>query len=246
MAGYDYAAWLQAVNAILEFDLANTTTDAPFGSPNADANAWVARAIEYAEQRIYRELDLLATRVADDSAETIADTRIFTLPTSMGTFIVLEQVKIEVGGIFQPPLLPVSKDALEAMWPFNTAPTVPSIPRVWCPVDGKYILLGPAPDAQYPVECFGTIRPTPLSAENPVTDLTTYLPDVFLAATMISWSAFQRDYGQGADDPKLALSWEQVYGDALKSAGVEEFRKKLMSQGWSTRQPNPLATPPQT
>src|SRR5262249_44461553 len=50
--------------------------------------------IDYAEQRMYRELDLLATRVTDSSASTSTNNREFLLPTAVGTFLVVESINI--------------------------------------------------------------------------------------------------------------------------------------------------------
>lgn len=226
---FDYPGWITTVATIIEYPIVTAASAQP--SSNDDFNIWVPNAISYAENRIYRELDLLSTRVTDATGQTVANTRLFPLPTSKGNFIVLEQVKITFNGQPQPPLFPVSKDALEAMWPFDVAPSVPSVPTMWCPLDQKTILLAPAPDDVYDVECFGTIRPAPLSATNTTTFLTDNLWDLFFAATMVSWCGFLRDYGQQADDPKLALSWETAYQTAFKSADAEELRKKLMEPG---------------
>lgn len=226
---FDYPGWITTVATLIEYPIVTPASAAP--SSNDDFNTWIPTAINYAENRIYRELDLLSTRQTDPSGLTVANTRAFPLPTDKGNFIVLEQVKITFNGQPQPPLFQVSKDALEAMWPFDVAPSVPSVPTMWCPVDQTSIMLAPAPDDIYPVECFGTIRPAPLSAANTSTFLTENLWDLFLAASMVSWSGFMKDYGQAADDPKLALSWEAAYMTAFKSADAEEMRKKLMEPG---------------
>jgi hypothetical protein len=234
--GYDYASWLEGVNSILEFDLVDPTSATPFGTDQI--NQFMPRAIEFAEQSVYRDLDLLATRVTDSSGVTTGSSRTFTLPTDIGRFIVLEQVSLTVGDQRQAPLLPVSKDALDAFWPSDTPPGTPSIPTMWCPVDQVSILLGPAPDAAYTVNCFGTQRPQALSSTNVTTLLTLYEPDLFFAGTMIAWADFQRD-------TEMAGAWQAVYQQKLQSVNVESFRSKLMSQGWTTRLPSPIASPQQ-
>lgn len=271
MAGYTFSEWISAIAVLLEYD--NTITNPAAAAPSTSSafNTIYPRAIEYAEQRIYRELDLLMTRVTD-FAVAMPATRLFTLPTNTGIFVVLEQVSISVGLIKQPPLLPVSKDALDAIWPndlnflyladdqgnyittdlgqliqLGPDPSNPvSVPALWAQVDQKTILLGPAPDQGYVVTCFGTQRPTPLSSTNPVTILTQFLPDLFLAATMIFFTGYQRDFGAQSDDPKMAQSWESQYQALMKSAAVEEARKKWQGPGWSSRLPSPIASPPQT
>jgi hypothetical protein len=244
--GYSYSEWINAVAVLLQYD--GTITDAASASPSSNAafNIAYPRAIEYAEQRIYREVDLLLTRVTDRTGALTPDSRTFTLPTDQGVYVVLEQLAVFVGGVRQPPLLPMAKEALEAMWPSDTAPAAPSVPTFWCPVDQVSVLVAPAPDIAYTVECFGTQRPAPLSAANTTTFLTTYLPDLFLAGSLVWWYGFQRDFGGMSSDPQTAVSWESQFQTLLKSADVEEARKKWSSQGWTSRTPAPLATPPQT
>lgn len=244
--GYAYSDWINAVAVLLQYDqtIIAPTTASP--SSNAAFNTFYPRAIEYAEQRIYREIDLLLTRVTDSSAALTPSNRTFTLPTDVGVYVVLEQLSVLVGGVAQSPMLPVAKEALEALWPSDVPPTTPSVPTMWCPVDQKTVLVAPAPDIAYVAKCFGTQRPAPLSSSNVTTFLTTYLPDLFLAASMCSWSGFQRDYGAQSSDPQNAVSWESQFTTLLKSADVEEARKAWRSSGWTNRAPMPLATPPQT
>jgi len=82
------------------------------------------------------------------------------------------------------------------------------------------------------MEVIGTIRPTPLSVSNTTTFLTNYLSDLFFAACMSSVSGYMRDYGTQADDPKLAMSWENQYAQRLASANREEMMRKFQSGDW--------------
>lgn len=242
-AGYTYSDYVNAVAALLQYDATITNAAAAAPSTFAPFNTMLPRAIEYGEQRMYQELDFLLTRATASAAMT-ANSRIFTVP---GNILVLEQVAPIVGGARQPPLLPMSKDMLEQLYPSDAAPTVPSVPTYFAPVDQNTILVAPPPDSNTnKLECFGTIRPAPLSSTNAATVLTTYSPSAFLACTMVFWAGYQRDFGQQSDDPKMALSWESTYQTLTKPALIEEFRKKFQSQGWSPRLPSPIATPSQT
>lgn len=243
MAGYDYPTYVADIGSALEVPVTDATSATPFD--NADYNNWLPRAIEYGEQRIYRELDLMFTHISDTSKTLTANNRLFSLPTSQGAFIVVEEINV-TGPDGPAQLLPVSKQYLDFVWPSNSSLTSPSVPIYWCPFDQTTIYVGPPADSTYPIEVIGTIRPAPLSSTNISTVITGYLPDLFMAATMISWTGFQRDYGQSADDPKLALSWEQVYQTALASAGIEQMRVRFQAAGWTSRLPSPIATPPQT
>jgi hypothetical protein len=82
-----------------------------------------------------------------------------------------------------------------------------------------------------------------LSATNTTTFISNYLPDVFIMASMIYVSGYQRNFGRANDDPQMAVSYESQYQALLKSALVEEARKKFDASGWSSQSPSPVATP---
>ena len=93
------------------------------------------------------------------------------------------------------------------------------------------------------VEVVGTYRPNSLSATNTTTFISQYLPDVFIMASMIYISAYQRNFGRANDDPQMAITYESQYQALLKGASVEESRKKFEASGWTSQGPAPIATP---
>lgn len=202
--------------------------------------------ITYAEQRIYRELDLLSTIVRQNGTLT-ANSRNFTLPTGSGRFVTTQGFNV-----FTPvsttttrnQLVPTTRDYLDATWPSETASTTPSIPANFAMITDQTIIVGPPPDTAYTVEVIGTIRPAPLSATNTNTFLTDYLPDLFLAASMIFASGYQKNFGSQSDDPKMSVSWESQYVSLKESALVEQLRDKWQSVSWSSMSPSPIASPP--
>ncbi len=203
--------------------------------------------IDYAEQRMYRELDLLATRITDTTGSLVASNRNFTLPTTQGTFLVVEQVNVitpataTVSSGTRVPLVNTSRDVIDICYPSNTSGN--TIPEFFAMVNNANIIVGPPPDQSYPVEVVGTQRPTPLSSANPSTILTQMLPDVFIAASMVFGAGYMRDFGSQSDNPQMAQSWEGQYTKLMQSANVEELRKKYQSQGWTDQIPTPIATP---
>lgn len=201
--------------------------------------------IDYAEQRCYRELDLLSTVVRDSSATLTSNNRNFTLPTSLGKFIVVSAVNVITPVSTAPEsgtrnaLIPVRLDFLDTVYNSASGATVP---RFFARYDENSIAVGPWPNNDYTVEVIGTIRPTPLSVSNTTTFLTDYLPDLFMAASMIFASGYQRNFGAQSDTPQMAQSWESQYQTLLASAKTEETRKKFASFGWtplSTTAPTP-------
>lgn len=75
------------------------------------------------------------------------------------------------------------------------------------------------------------------------TFISLYLPDVFIMASMIYISAYQRNFGRANDDPQMAVTYESQYQALLKSAIVEEARKQFESSGWASQGPATVATP---
>jgi hypothetical protein len=69
---------------------------------------------------------------------------------------------------------------------------------------------------------------------------------LFLAAALACGYGYLKDYGAAADDPQSGISWEKKYTGQLKSAIVEEGRKKFQAQGWGAQGTSPEATPPRT
>lgn len=219
--------------------------------PETDANflAMIPNAIDDAEQRIYRELDLLATVVTDATGITTASNRNFAIPGGNAFRVIQDMNIITPAGVTDPelgtrnPLLPVSKEVLDVLFPSVAAA---GVPQYVARVTQSTVVLGPWPLAAYTVEVVGTQFPPPLSASNDTTFLTQYLPDLFLAAAMVYGAAWQQNFSAMGDNPPQGTNWESHFKTLLTSASVEEFRKKFGSEGWSDKQPDPIATPPRT
>lgn len=219
---YTYATFLAEFAAMLEYD----TDDAIF-------LAMLPGAIRYAEERIYREIDLAAEVKRDSTGALIAGNRAFTLPTGQGNFRVVKGVNVitpagtAASAGKRNPLVAVSRDGLDALWPDDAANQ--GLPQLYAVLDNNTILVGPSPDAAYTVEVVGVIRPEALSTTNASTYLTATYPDLFFAAAMIHGAAFKRNFGAQSEDPKMALSWEAQYQTLKASALAEEGRRETDS-----------------
>lgn len=160
-----------------------------------------------------------------------------------GIFIVTKQIRPIVGGVRQQPLEWVTRDYLDFAWPDETSPGANILPVQVCPVDQVTVLVGPAPDQAYGFETVGTMRIPKLSATNFTNFLTQQFPDLYVAASMVFFFGFQRDFGGQASDPQTAQSWENQYKTLLTGAGVEEIRKRFADMYPSPT--NPSAPPAQ-
>ena len=237
---YTYSTWITQFSNLLVI-----------GSTDSNFLTMTQGAIDYGEQRLYRELDLLATRVTDASTTVSSGNRNFTLPTGTGTFLVVEGINtISPVGLSatssgsRNPAMFTSREVIDVCYPSNSVVT--GVPLFAAMASNTQVILGPAPDAAYTVEVIGTQRPTTLSSANTTTILTTMLPDLWMAATMIYGTGYQRDFGGQADDPKQSGSWENMYNTLIQSANVEELRKRYQSQGWTNQTPNQIVTPQRT
>lgn len=216
----NYSSFQTALQTALVFDSVANTDFANIVLPNA---------IEYAESRCYRDLDMLATRESA-TVSTVADT-----PTvSAANFIVIQSVESD-----GTPLQQVDLQALRYMFSGSTT----GEPIYWANVTNSQIQLGPTPDDSYDINVFGTRRPAALSVSNPTTPLTTYCPDLFFAAAMVWGTGWQRDFGAQAGDPASAVSWEAQYKTLLPTALSELYRQKGQASAWSPLATSPVSTP---
>lgn len=196
--------------------------------------------IDYAEQRIYRELDLMNTRTVDATGSFNTLTRDFALPTTNGSFVVVESMNAISAMGDRTPMVPVTKEYINAVYG-NTATT--GTPQYFATITSTYYLIAPTPDDTYTAEVIGTIRPTALSSSNTTTLITQYVPDLFMAASMIFAFGFQRDFGGESDDPKSASSWEQQYQNLLQSAVREQLRTRFEGAAWTPMADAPIQPP---
>lgn len=216
----------------------------PLNLEDSNFESIIPRMIEYAELRIYRELDFLSTVTATTGLLT-ANSRNVTMPTGI---IVLNDVNIitpssttnpDLGT--RKPLQRVSLEYINAVYPSVSGATVPAY---YALLSDTAVRLAPWPDAAYTAEFIGTTRPDPLSPTNTTTFISENLPDLFVAASMVFGAGYQRDFGAQSDDPKMAQSWENQYQTLKAGCNAEELRKKAEAPGWSPLTPSPAANTP--
>jgi hypothetical protein len=211
--------------------------------------------IDYASLRICRDLDLMFTSVSlhGTGYKLTAGNRNLSFSQDLpdGTsFVVSEQINLIVDASeptnpdtgTRVPLMPTTKEFLDAVYGSAVAANRGQ-PKYFVPFNETMFFVGPAPAVDYYVEVVGTIRPASLSETVPVTFISEYLPDLLVMASMIYISAYQRNFGKESDDPQMAQSYEGQYQLLLKSAVVEEARKKFGAAGWSSQSPATVATP---
>jgi hypothetical protein len=240
---YTYASFQSALALNMAIPNANVA------SPNFVAI--LPTIIDYAEQRCYRDLDLLNATLTITSALTALQRIQSLAPATNGLpILILENFNVVLSTGERVQLYPTSREFIDSIY---GGPQSAAMPQYYGMVDDQDIVLGPWPDQAYACEFIGKFRPVPLynatppSGGNPGTQttyLTSILPDLFLAAAMISAAGYQKNFGAQADDPKMAMAWETQYQSLLPTAKAEEMRKK--QHGWMalTSQQAPPPTPP--
>lgn len=237
MAGYSYSTYVTALQTLIVSQ-----------SPDPAFTAILPSCIDYAEQRIYRELNLISTVTTDVTTVTVPSTREVTIPND---FVVVNDIAIFTPAGTGPTdgtrksLIPVSRSGLDVLWPSSQDT---SEPELFAMVDQWSMVLGPSPDGIYTMEVVGTQRPAALSASNTTTFISQRLPDLFMAASMCFMALYQRNFasaqGQSGNDPLMAGNWESQYQAHLTSAATEEALKHHWGSAWTSQPAPPQASPP--
>jgi hypothetical protein len=204
-------------------------------------------AISYAENRIYSDLMLLATRQSNTTLATTAGSRTINMTA-------LPLVVAEGFGLCSPtgsttatgtfyPYEECSLDMIDILWPEQSVTLAPSaadnLGRWWALLDADTIVVAPTPDAAYTAVITGLFQPEELSASNPTTYLTAEYPELMTTATMIYLSGWvKKNYGAQSEDPKMAVSYESQYAALKDGALLEEMRRRGMTPNLP-RQPLP-------
>lgn len=191
--------------------------------PETDAGfvAILPQIIDYAEGRIYKDMDFLATAALDTSRSFAIGNREVDYPSLM---IAVESVSVISAGT-RTPLREVSLEFLNAIWP--TVATTGTV-SWWARVDGTKIAVAATPAAASTVEFYGKKRPAAMSSTTTTTYIGTNHSELLVTACMIFASGYQKNFGSQSDDPKMAMSWEQQYTKLLQSSLADEARRKGM------------------
>lgn len=220
-----------------------------FNAGDANFLANLPSCIDYATDRITRELNLLDTVTSNSTIVLATGTRLVSLSSLSPVFNVLMDINVLTPvGTTSPDLglrNPLTIQSRAFMNQTYGSATVTGVPQYFSMVTDQSILVAPYPDHTYNLEIVGTIRPVPISSGAPTNWISTYLPDLFLAASMIQVSGFKMNFGAQADDPQQAMSWENQYTKLRDSAAVEDAMRKYFSTGWCPDLPtqfNPART----
>ena len=212
---------------------------AQFNSSDPNFTSNLQSCLDYAQNRINRELNLLNTVSVNNTITSTIGVRAVSI-SSINANVLQNINVITPHGTTNPelgnrnPLINVDKSWLD--WTYG-ATGVNAQPKYFAMLDNQTILLGPWPDQVYTLNIYGTYWPIGLTVSNTTTFISTYLPDLLLAASMVQMSGYMKNFGSQADNPQQAVSWETQYVSLRDSAGVEDARRKFQSTGWTSDLP---------
>lgn len=235
MTGLTYNSYLNQISTLAVVEPSNTAF-----------LEILPQAISYAELRIQRDLDFLSNQVSNTTYSASTNNSIVAL--NPADFITVQSVSLS-STTPHTPLLPVTKEFLQYVYPVGSTTGAPQYFAMYggdTATGGQTamnIRLGPIPDQNYNLNITGTVHTAPLSVANSTTFISTYLPDLFIMASMIYVSGYQRNFGRLNDDPQMAVTYESQYQALLAGAKTEEFRKKFQASAWSSLSTSPVATP---
>lgn len=241
--------WNTWVSAVANLAVEDVSLVGGVMTGNAQFNQALATAISYAENRIQRDMDLLALETSRGYVLASGNNLLAIPPTD---FVTVRT--IEVNGA---PLLPVSKEFIQNTYPSGSTLGPPQYFAMYGggASDGgnaaSNILFGPPPDQPYAATFTGTIRAPSLyySAVNPVaatatTYISSVLPDLLVMCAMVSISAYQRNFsGMSANDANMPVSYETQYQELMNAARTENLRARFAASAWSSTATSQAATP---
>lgn len=215
---------------------------APWTGTDAAFNQLYPNATQYAENRIYRDIPMLAQRIEDTSLVTTAGQRQVSLVGTTLPILVPQRIGLVVpagepwnnGTLIS--AAPVSLDFIDMFWPARGTTWAPAsaLALYWAnrgSVNSDFsspsIILAPTPDAAYNVVVTGLFQQAPLSPSTTQTYLSTVYPELLTIACMVFLSgALLRNYGSQADEKQMAISWENQYQELMPSARAAEMRRR--------------------
>jgi hypothetical protein len=235
--------------------MATTTVNGVAQGVDATFNTLIPQALNYAELRIQRDLDVLPS-VSSNTYTVFLGNNILQL--GINDFVTVQTVSISANGTTNT-LLPTTKEFIQNVYG-GTLTANYGFPQYFAMVgsaNGDFgniynnILLGPTPNNSYQAVVYGTTRLPTLyqnanasQASTATTFISTYYPDLLIQASMIYVSQFQRNFGAGSNDPSMGPTYELQYQNLLKGASVEEARKQFMSSEGTSYAPAPLVNTP--
>lgn len=213
--------------------------------------------LSYAEGRIQRDLDMLASQTSNIYTLT-AGVNVFSLPVNdFQTVQTLEIVQLANSTVVNStPLTAASKEFIQNVYSGLYSADTPQYFAMYGDNFGDEqdsftnILFGPCPNFAYSLRVTGTALAPSLyqnamagAADTTYTYISAYYPDLLMMASMIYISAFQRNFSATSDSADMGQTYEKQYQALRLGAIPMENRRKQQGSGWSAYSTPVSATP---
>ena len=242
-----YNDYIQNMGVLAVYTTANVSGVYAFTNDPAIQTA-VPQMLNYAELRIQRDLDMIATQSSNNYL-LVAGQNVLSLPVD--DFLTVQTVEsLILNGatvVDSTTLLPVSKEFIQNVYSGLVSSNTPQYFAMygdnWGNSDDVYtnLLLAPTPNFAYTVRVTGTSRMPSLYkyasagiADTSYSYISAYYPDLLIMASMIYITMLQRNFGPASDTPDSGMTYEKQYQSLRIGAIAEENRKKLMGSGWTS------------
>ena len=173
--------------------------------------AFIPTAIDLAEERLFRELDLPAIEEKGNGF-LVANSPVMTMPANLrfeNYFYVLVDGKKRT-------LRKRTEDFLNDYWPDNT---VTDVPKYYALGTETQFVLAPVPDQSYAYEIKFTKKPPKLSSINQTNYYVNNVKDCLLFASLVEMAKFMKAWSQ-------IDFWEKDFTRARDSWNLEMMRKR--------------------
>lgn len=250
-----YNAYIQSVGVLAVEQTVETS--GIYGFVNSPLQIIVPQMLNYAEQRIARDLELLSSQTSNIYTLT-SGVNVFPLPVNdFQTVQTLEIVQISNGTVVDScPLTQASKEFIQNVYGGMISADTPMYFAMYGDNFGDEqdtvtnILLGPPPNYAYSLRVTGMAAQPSLyqnastgTADTAYTYISQWYPDMLIMASMIFISAYQRNFSATSDSPEMGQSYEKQY-QALRLGAIPlENRRKGQASGWSSYGTPIAATP---
>jgi hypothetical protein len=173
-------------------------------SENPNLTALLDTFIDFAESKIYREIDFKHCRLTKTSSLIVGDEQL-TLPSDCYT---IRSIQV-LDGTQRNYLFPKDLSFMNAYWPVRTET---AFPKYYGWMDNEKLMLAPTPDDTYSVEMTYSIRPAQMSASNDETVLGDRFPNLLFLGVMLEVLAYQKgEVAQLDGTPESPGYWERAY-----------------------------------
>lgn len=199
--------------------LANTAVYDAEADP--DFAIMAPQALEYAENRILRELDPIQFRQRREGLLELVNGGFFSTSTLGDDIVCVRDLWWYDDG-----WRPISRRDTAFLRLYQPVPSVGGVPRYWATEDGVLLQIVAVPPADAALEIDLTYRPPGMTEANPVTWLGTWVPELLFAAAMVFACGFQRSFGEAQASGADGISWESQYKALFAGAAVEARRRK--------------------